>query len=103
MLYFFHLMSSPENPPPIHRVLVVDDSPAIHEDFRKVLADADANATADRLAEELFGEATRPASEDHYEVDAAAQGEEARGMVWNAVTEGRPYAVAFVEIGRAHV
>ena len=98
MLYFFHPMSSPENPPPIHRILVVDDSPAIHEDFRKVLAGADANATADRLAAELFGEATRPAPEDCYEVDAAAQGEEARGMVWNAVGAGRPYAVAFVDM-----
>ena len=91
-------MSSPENRSPFHRLLVVDDSPAIHEDFRKILTSGGASARADQLAAELFGDAARPVVDDFYEVDFAARGEEACRMVRDAVIAMRPYAVAFVDM-----
>ena len=91
-------MASTEHPPAAHRILVVDDIAAIHEDFRKVLAGEDAGATADRLAVELFGDEARPSPEDRYEVDSAMQGEEARDKVRDALAAGRPFTVAFVDM-----
>ncbi len=91
-------MASTENSPPAHRILVVDDNAAIHDDFRKVLAGERIGATADHLAVEIFGDEAKPSSEDRYEVDSAMQGEEAREKVRDALAGGRPYTVAFVDM-----
>lgn len=82
-----------------NRILVVDDNPAIHEDFRKVLA-ANAKATADLdLAEDaLFGESTSKPVADEYELSFASQGQEALAKVEAAVAGGSPYAMAFVDV-----
>ena len=90
-------MSRNETPPPVHRILVVDDSPAIHNDFRKVLAN-EASDPAEQLAAPIFGDDPPPPAGDRYEVDAAMQGEEAREKVRAALAEGRPYTVAFVDM-----
>ena len=90
-------MSRNETPPPVHRILVVDDSPAIHNDFRKVLAN-EASDPAEQLAAQIFGDDPPPPTGDRYEVDAAMQGEEAREKVRAALAEGRPYTVAFVDM-----
>ena len=84
-------------PPPVHRILVVDDSPAIHDDFRKVLA-RQASDAADHLAAQIFGDDPEVPAADSYEVDAAMQGEEAREKVRTALISGRPYTVAFVDM-----
>ena len=41
------------------RILIVDDNPAIHEDFRKILAPPKSNDELDALESSLFGE-SRP-------------------------------------------
>ena len=86
------------------RILLVDDNRDIHEDFRKVLcaaAGAD-NGDLDDLELGLFGGADSPipAPSDHikYEVDSAYQGEQALDMVRKAHAEGRPYAMAFMDV-----
>ena len=56
-------MSRTETPPPVHRILVVDDSPAIHDDFRKVLAH-EASDPAEQLAAQIFGDDPQPPAGD---------------------------------------
>ncbi|MDB6004481.1 MAG: hypothetical protein JWR15_1468 [Prosthecobacter sp.] len=82
--------------PTNRRILVIDDNRSIHEDFRKILAPADA-ADDDMAADEaaLFG-TTKQAQT--FTIDTASQGEEGLHMVQRALAEGRPYAMAFVDV-----
>jgi diguanylate cyclase len=81
------------------RVLVVDDNPAIHEDFRKILGgNADGNTellAAERL---LLGEAAPPVARPAFEIDTALQGQEGVARVKKALEEERPYAMAFIDM-----
>ena len=81
------------------RVLVVDDNPAIHEDFRKILGgNADGNTellAAERL---LLGEAAAPVARPAFEIDTALQGQEGVARVKKALEEERPYAMAFIDM-----
>ncbi|MFO0817268.1 MAG: response regulator [Pirellulales bacterium] len=81
------------------RVLIVDDNPAIHDDFRKILAlgayDDDSLSVKEEL---LFGESTESHVRQRFEVETALQGQEGVEMVLTARREGQPYAVAFVDI-----
>ncbi len=79
------------------RILVIDDNPAIHDDMRKVLAPPAAAAGLDDLEAELFGGA-RAHSTVAFEIDSAFQGEEGIEMARRARAEGRPYAVAFIDV-----
>ena len=83
-----------------HRILIVDDNPTIHEDFRKVLSPADAYEAALASAEALlFGkERVRASSMPPFALSFASQGEEAAKMVQLAVKEDRPFALAFVDM-----
>jgi diguanylate cyclase (GGDEF)-like protein len=82
------------------RILVIDDNVDIHNDFRKViggnLSEADALAAAE-LA--LLGESPSSVTQQQsYEVDSAYQGQEGVARVQQALDEGRPYAMAFVDM-----
>jgi two-component system NtrC family sensor kinase len=79
------------------RILVVDDNPAIHEDFRKIL-DADLAPDLDTLANILFGDAPPAQRPQPFVLESAYQGEDALAMVQQAMAAQRPYAVAFVDI-----
>lgn len=82
-----------------YRILVVDDNRAIHDDFRKILCPP--NAAAQALADveaKLFDE---PAASSHsavFEIDSAYQGQESVELLRQAVQNGRPYAVALVDV-----
>jgi len=83
-----------------HRILIIDDNPSIHEDFRKILGPADA-----KLAEELdateasiFGDHAGASSAQNFRIDSAFQGQEGLEKVRAACAEGAPYAVAFVDV-----
>lgn len=82
------------------RILIVDDSPRIHEDFRKVLG-ADRRATHETVAleSELFGDDPEPIHEGalDFDIDSALQGEQAFEMVKRAEELAQPYSVAFVD------
>jgi two-component system NtrC family sensor kinase len=78
------------------RVLLVDDMPAIHEDYRKSLS----GGTASGLDEDealLFG-ASRRANSICFETDSAFQGAEAIDKARAAAQAGRPYALAFIDM-----
>ena len=82
-----------------HRILVIDDNPAIHEDFRKILCPAnpvDAQLREDETA--LFGGGLAADPQSVFEIDSAFQGKEGLAMVRAALAEGRPYAMAFVDV-----
>jgi len=82
---------------PNHRILIVDDNPAIHADLRKVLAGvSDRQADLKDDEELLFGTTEVPM--EHFEIDSAYQGKEGLEKVKLALAEGRPYALAFVDV-----
>lgn len=81
------------------RILLVDDLPSIHEDFRKVLAGAAPVSSLAELEAALFGTATpAPAEPTVFEMDSAFQGEEALVKVKTARQAGQPYAMAFIDV-----
>jgi two-component system NtrC family sensor kinase len=79
------------------RILLIDDMPSIHEDFRKILGSAPATGELDEAEAALFGRFALPAC-DGFELDSAYQGGEGAAMVEAAVQAGRPYAMAFVDM-----
>lgn len=83
-----------------HRILIVDDTPAIHEDIRKVLGTSSVETTGlDAFEADLFGEDDVQASGGlRVEVDSAYQGEEALELVRAAEASGRPYAMMFMDM-----
>ena len=86
-------------PPVNRRILIIDDNRDIHGDFRKVIGggpnDADPLAAAE-LA--LLGEELPSNMQPGFEVDSAFQGQEGVARVQQALDEGRPYALAFVDM-----
>jgi len=80
-----------------HRLLMIDDNPAIHDDYRKILSGnrADSKVSASEAA--LFGESSGVAGPT-FDVDSAMQGQEGVERVRQALAEGRPYSVAFVDM-----
>ena len=81
------------------RILVVDDNPAIHEDFRKILLAEDASgSTIDQEAEELLGVAKARTLGPAFMLDSAFQGQEALAKVEQAVAANQPHAMAFVDM-----
>lgn len=77
------------------RLLVVDDHRAIHADIRKLLADVPMSQV-DEVDRALFGNTrVRP---ETFEIDSAYQGEKGVSMVGQARVEGRPYALAIVDM-----
>src|SRR5438105_15787149 len=81
-----------------HRILVIDDNEAIHEDFRKVLAARNDRVALDELKSALLGAPADPLPENTYQIDSALQGQEGCDKVKAAVQSGRPYALAFVDM-----
>src|SRR4051794_23899577 len=81
------------------RILLIDDQPSIHDDYRKIICASSTNESLNAAESELFGERpVQPESSELYEIDSALSGEEAIVLVEKALHEGRPYAVAFVDI-----
>jgi len=83
------------------RVLIIDDNAAIHQDFRKVLgvqAEHSAQAALDVLEANLFGDAGGAAARPNFEIDSAHQGQEGVAMAHQALADGRPYSLAFVDM-----
>ena len=87
-------------PEPNRRVLIIDDNRAIHEDFRKILAPSGTDAALVDAEAALFGDAADPATPaaTSYPINSAYQGQEALQMVEQALADGRPYALAFVDM-----
>ncbi|HEX6704539.1 MAG TPA: ATP-binding protein [Albitalea sp.] len=80
------------------RILLVDDMPTIHEDFRKILVPPSAAKGAlDAAKAALFGDELRP-GERPFELDSAYQGQEGLAKVVESLRVDQPYAMAFVDM-----
>ncbi len=88
-------MSAPIN----RRILVIDDNRAIHDDFNKILGPASVKDNRISAFEEsLFGGEEKLPDIEPFQVASAFQGQEGLEMVRRALEEGRPYALAFVDV-----
>jgi len=86
------------NQPPNRRILLIDDTPSIHEDFRKILMpSAHTNQALDEMEAALFGESATPQAQA-FELHSAYGGEEGLSLLRAAMAEQRPYALAFVDM-----
>ncbi len=84
-------------PPTNRRILIIDDAPAIHADFRKILTPSTRDEVdLDSLEHSLFGTAQSPRLT--FQVDSAYQGKEALELVERALADSRPYALAFIDM-----
>ena len=92
-------MSSPGTT--LHRILVVDDNRAIHEDFRKILGTDTAITAFEDEEAAFFGTASStPAApqKQTFELDFASQGNEALEKVRTASGNGSRYSVVFMDV-----
>ena len=81
------------------RILIIDDNTSIHEDIRKILGvQAKEDEALDSEAADLFGIHVESLSEVEFEIDSAFQGQEGLAMVQRSLDEGRPYAMALVDV-----
>jgi signal transduction histidine kinase len=83
------------------RILVIDDNPSVHTDFKSILVPSDNEpARLKDLESALFGDQDKterlPAMA--FDVDCASQGQQGYEMVMEAVRTGRPYSLAFVDV-----
>jgi signal transduction histidine kinase len=88
-----------QKPAQSHRILLIDDNRALHADYYKILA-AKNQASTELDADEalLFGISKSDCSEFNFEVDSAYQGREGIDKVIQAQKDGRPYAMAIVDM-----
>jgi two-component system, sensor histidine kinase and response regulator len=83
---------------PTARILVIDDNPAIHHDFKKILSpEPAAVGKLGAAAAALFGRPAPRADVPRFEIDCASRGQEGLEKVRAALCEGRPYAMAYVD------
>jgi len=81
------------------RIIIIDDNRAIHGDFAKILGISETvNSQLSSLEDELFGETTVAPVKQDFELTSAFQGEDGFNMIETAEREGRPFAMAFVDV-----
>ncbi len=82
-----------------NRILIIDDNPAIHEDFRKILLGGQhGDQTTDDLLSAVLGRSEKRPARAVFDLESAFQGQDGLAKVEAALAEGRPYALAFVDI-----
>ena len=79
-------------------LLIVDDSPAIHGDFAKILCPAIAVDKGLGATENLLFCTPSTAQTPSFELDSAFQGREALDKLEAALAQNRPYAMAFIDM-----
>ncbi len=82
------------------RILLVDDNPSIHEDFKKILLGSQVrNEALDAAEAVIFGDNHTAKNTAHdFILESAYQGEEALQLVSQSITSGNPYAMAFIDV-----
>ncbi|MGE8178424.1 ATP-binding protein [Pseudomonas fluorescens] len=80
------------------RILLIDDTPSIHDDFRKILTpELPQHGELDEMESALFGTQIKATSQG-FELDSAYAGQEGLGKLVQAQHDNRPYALAFVDM-----
>ena len=85
-----------------HRILIIDDNRAIHDDFRKILTvTTPSRSDLDEAEESLFDTSPSKAKAPKlptFQIDSAFQGKEGLALIEKSLEEGRPYSMAFVDV-----
>jgi PAS domain S-box-containing protein len=80
-----------------YRILVIDDNPAIQEDYRKILAASRHGAELSAAEAALFGDQDAPPATPEFHVESAFQGQQGLALVQQALAQQNPFALAFVD------
>ena len=82
------------------RILLIDDNEAIHTDFQKILGNGAERDLAFEEAEAALFQDTPGVADpmEGFQLDSAYQGREGVDRAREARREGRPYAMAFVDV-----
>jgi diguanylate cyclase (GGDEF)-like protein len=89
------------------KILIIDDNPAIHLDFQKILKMRESTTALHKLNQLIYGDEPeedlkKPESDatdiPHFQIDCASQGKEGIQHIQQALDQGKPYALAFVDI-----
>jgi len=86
------------NPDQNHRILLIDDNRAIHEDFKKILCKKAAPDNLTEAEKSLFGDESPQIELPEFQIDSAFQGQEGLDLIEKSLQENRPYAMAFVDV-----
>ena len=84
-----------------YRILAVDDEQGVLESYRSILApdkDEDIFSNINAKATKLFDEAPVDDNKDIFELVTCQQGDEAVKQVKEALAEGKPFSVAFLDV-----
>ena len=81
-----------------HRILIIDDNPAIHDDFRKVLSARRKTKTATHLFLGYSLEQKNQIPDREFDLNSAMQGQEGLDLAQQALQDGKPFSVAFVDM-----
>src|SRR5258708_3588393 len=71
-----------------HRLLIIDDNPSIHDDFRKILT-PHPPSDFDQSEAEFLGITREAPARPHYRIDSAYQGQEGLALVQRALADER--------------
>ncbi len=82
-----------------HRILIIDDNRAIHDDIRKILI-GDSEPNSDLLSDEnlLFNSGAQSIAAIKFEIESAYQGHEGLAKVQAKLDASSSYALAFVDV-----
>jgi diguanylate cyclase (GGDEF)-like protein len=82
------------------RIIVIDDNPAIYNDFKKILTPEQSGKRFVKLNKLLFGNETDISTLDlpKFQIDTASQGQEGVELIKKASASQDPYILAFVDI-----
>jgi two-component system, sensor histidine kinase and response regulator len=87
------------NPLNNHRLLVIDDNRAIHQDIRKILINSPVYPhDLEEQEAALFQASSVNFRIPIFEIDSAYQGQEGLDLIEKSLLEGRPYSLAFVDV-----
>jgi len=78
------------------RLLIVDDTEAIHDDLKKILSPEEPGFDLSEDEALLFGATNSPGAV--FDIDSAFQGQDGLECILQARREDRPYALAFVDV-----
>lgn len=80
------------------RILIVDDTPSIHEDYTKILAPETHDTLCVHEAQLYGDQAATRSDATPYQLDHAFQGQEALEKAQRAVVSGKAYDLAFIDM-----
>jgi two-component system sensor histidine kinase/response regulator len=83
-----------------HRILIADDLPDIHEDYRKILTPRTSLVISVEGMADFAPHFTLPTtgSQTPFQLETVMQGEDAIQAVTRARSEGRPFAMVFLDV-----